>query len=153
MDMTPIRVSRRVGCSPAGAFHAFTTRMGEWWDPRLTPDPATYDGVLVEPRVGGDVRLVHLGQDPYLIGEVTAWEEGRRYAQTFTLALTHPTTLTVDFVGDESGTTVSLTHAGWSPQHGEDRAKFTEWPQLLDRFAAMVESAQGRVGPAQGPRQ
>lgn len=141
MDQGPIVVTRRVAATPTRAFVSFTTRMGDWWDPRLTPDPATYDGMRVEPRVGGTVSLVHEGRDPYPIGEVTDWQPGRRYAQTFTLALPDPTILAIDFTEDGDGTLVTLTHGGWGPGNADQRSKFTEWSQLLDRYADTAESS------------
>jgi len=138
MDQSPIVVSRTVACPPEDAFAAFTARMGEWWDPRLTPDPTSYDGILLEARVGGTVALVHHGQDPWPIGEIIDWEPGRHYAQTFSLALPAPTTLSVEFVPDGTGTTVILTHAGWVEENAAERSKFSEWPGLLAAYSEIV---------------
>jgi uncharacterized protein YndB with AHSA1/START domain len=138
MDQSPIVVSRTVACPPEDAFAAFTARMGEWWDPRLTPDPTSYDGILLEARVGGTVALVHHGQDPWPIGEIIDWEPGRHYAQTFSLALPAPTTLSVEFVPDGTGTTVILTHGGWVEENAAERSKFSEWPGLLAAYSEIV---------------
>jgi hypothetical protein len=141
MSEDPIVATRRVAVSASVAFVAFTTRMGDWWDPRLTPDPPSYDGIRVEPFVGGSVTLLHIERDPFPIGEVTEWEPGRRYAQTFTLALPEPTILRIDFVPDGDGTLVTLIHTGWGPGNSDHRSKFTEWPQLLERYAEAAESS------------
>ena len=141
MSEDPIVATRRVAATANVAFVAFTTRMGDWWDPRLTPDPPSYDGIRVEPWVGGSITLLHVEREPYQIGEVTEWEQGRRYAQTFTLALPEPTILKVDFVSDGDGTLVTLMHTGWGSGNADQRSKFTEWPQLLDRYADAAESS------------
>lgn len=133
----PIVATRHVDVDPVHAFEVFTERFGDWWDPRLTPDPGTYDGADVEEVEGGLVALHHDGED-YPIGEVLEWEIGARFAMTFHLSLPrdHPTTLTVDFTPSDGGTLVSLTHGGWEPDNVANRRKFTEWPHLLERFAA-----------------
>jgi 3-oxoadipate enol-lactonase len=121
------------------AFATYTQRFGDWWDPRLTPDPDTYCGAVIEPRVGGAVSLLH-GDDSYRFGEVLTWQPGQHFAQTFTLALdpTFPTTITVDFVRIEDGTRVTLTHGGWVEGNVGDRRKFGDWQRLLDRYAALA---------------
>lgn len=135
----PIVCSRRVQVDPVHAFEAFTERFGEWWDPRLTPDPATFEGADVEEVEGGVVALVHDGSD-YLIGEVLEWAIGERFAMTFHLSLPreHPTTIEVGFEPVDGGTLVTLTHGGWVPDNVALRSKFTQWPHLLERFAATV---------------
>jgi len=142
MDQSPIVVSQTVACPPEDAFAAFTARMGEWWDPKLTPDPASYDGILLEARVGGTVALVHHGQDPWPIGEIIDWEPGRHYAQTFSLALPAPTNVSVEFVRAGDGTIVTLTHDGWVEENAAERAKFSEWPGLLAAYSEIA----GRSG-------
>ncbi len=138
--LSPVLASTRVRVSPPDAFAAFTGGLGSWWDPRLTPDATTYRGAEVEGRVGGAVRLLH-GADAYEIARVTAWEPGARFGLDFWLALdpAHPTTVTVDFTPQEAGTLVTLAHGGWTPANGVHRAKFTEWPLLLARFAAHAD--------------
>lgn len=133
----PIVCTHQVDVDPVHAFEVFTERFGDWWDPRLTPDPATYEGADVEEVEGGLVALHHDGED-YPIGEVLEWEIGERFAMTFHLALPrdHPTELTVDFEPVDGGTQITLTHAGWEPGNAAQRHRFTEWPNLLARFAA-----------------
>lgn len=133
----PIMVARLVEVDAVHAFEVFTERLGEWWDPRLTPDPGTFEGADVEEVEGGVVALHHDGED-YPIGEVLEWEIGVRFAMSFHLSLPrdHPTTLVVDFTPADGGTLVTLTHGGWEADNAASRAKFTEWPHLLERFAA-----------------
>ena len=133
--LDPLVASAVVPLPPRNAFVAFTAHMGEWWDPVLTPDPATYTGVEIDPR--GEVALRH-GKDRYVFGEVTTWEPGAAYAQTFWLGHTpdHPTTLSVRFSEDPAGTRVDLEHGGWTDASVDARGKFTHWEDLLTRFAA-----------------
>lgn len=137
----PIVCSRRVQVDPVHAFEVFTEGFGEWWDPRLTPDPATFEGADVEEVEGGVVALHHDGED-YPIGEVLEWAIGERFAMTFHLSLPrdHPTRLEVTFEPVDGATLVSLAHGGWEEGNLGQRAKFTEWPTLLERFAATAVS-------------
>ncbi|WP_114905670.1 SRPBCC domain-containing protein [Ornithinimicrobium murale] len=135
----PIVCSRRVDADPVHAFEVFTEGFGDWWDPRLTPDPATFEGADVEEVEGGVVALHHDGQD-YPIGEVLEWAIGERFVMSFHLSLPrdHPTTLEVTFAPSGGGTLVTLAHSGWEPDNVAQRGKFAEWPTLLERFAATV---------------
>jgi hypothetical protein len=73
---------------------------------------------------------------------VTFWEPGERLAHSFVMAqdARHPSQVTVDFVNDGAGTRVKFAHGAWSDANVDARAKFTEWPVILDRFAALAES-------------
>lgn len=139
--MDPIRHLVTVACSPERAFEVFTADMGTWWDPAYSPDPASYTGIRVEPLVGGIVALVH-GGVPYPFGEVTAWEPGRRFAQTFTLAMdpAHPSSLEVWFEPEEDGCRVVFEHGGWNDGNASYRDRYRDWPHLLGRY---VEAAEG----------
>lgn len=140
-ELDPIVSSRLVRASPTEVFAALTEDLGAWWDPRLTPDAATYRGAEVERGVGGAVRFLHAGDRAFEFARVTEWRPGALLALSFWLALDpdHPTTVTVDLAAQEGGTLVTLAHGGWTPANGGSRRKFNEWPQLLQRFATLVE--------------
>jgi len=140
--MDPIRHQVRVACSPERAFEAFTVEMGAWWDPDYSPDPASYTGIRVEPLVGGIVALVH-GGAAYAFGEVTVWEPGERFAQTWTLAMdpSHPSSLDVRFEPVEGGCRVRLEHGGWNAGNAAFRDKFGDWPHLLGRYVEAAEAS------------
>ena len=133
--LDPIVAEAEVPLPTRDAFVAFTAHMGEWWDPVLSPDPATFTGVDIDPR--GEVALRH-GKERFVFGEVTTWEPGTAYAQTFWLghSADHPTTLTVGFVEAEVGTRVRLEHGGWSEATAAERARFDHWEDLMTRYAA-----------------
>jgi len=135
----PIVCTQEVDADPVHAFEVFTERFGDWWDPLLTPDPSSYEGADVEEVEGGLVVLHHDGED-YPIGEVLEWTIGERFAMTFHLSLPrdHPTELAVEFEPSEAGTLVTLTHGGWEQDNVAQRSKFTQWPHLLARFAAVA---------------
>jgi catechol 2,3-dioxygenase-like lactoylglutathione lyase family enzyme len=120
------------------AYQAFVDGFGRWWDPRLTPDEGSYRDAHVG-AVGEPVELIHEGFT-FPIGTVTDAAPGARYAQTFTLALDpdHPTTLAAEFAAVDGGTEVTLSHGGWTAANLSERARFTEWPNLLRRYAALV---------------
>ncbi len=61
MSFDPIRHEYVVDCSPDRAFDAYANRMSEWWDPKYTADPETFEGVSIDPRLGGEVIETHRG--------------------------------------------------------------------------------------------
>ena len=133
--LDPIVAEAEVPRPPRDAFVAFTAHMGEWWDPVLSPDAATFTGIDLDPR--GEVALRH-GTDRFVFGEVTTWEPGTAYAQTFWLGHSpdHPTTLSVSFTEVEVGTRVRLEHGGWTEATAGVRARFDHWEDLMTRYAA-----------------
>lgn len=135
--LDPIRHTLTVDASPERAFEVFTAGMGEWWDPVYTPEAASYTGIRVEPHVGGAVVLDHEDAE-YPIGEVTIWEPGVHYAQTFTLAIDedHPTTLDVRFTAHVEGTRIEFEHSGWVAGNAHCRRRFGDWPALLEGYVA-----------------
>jgi hypothetical protein len=121
----------------ATAFEAFTARMSEWWPEAYTPDPEAFDGVEIEPRVGGRVLMRMADGQDHQFGEVTAWDPGATYAQTWTLAQdpSAPSSLTVRFRDTDGGSEVLLEHGGWHEGNVAYRDKFGDWSLILDRFA------------------
>jgi hypothetical protein len=102
-----------------------------------TPDPDAFDGVLIEPSVGGRVLMRMSGGVEHQIGEVTAWEPGRTYGQTWTLAQdpASPSSLTVSFADTDDGSEVRLEHGGWHEGNVAYRQKFGDWALILERYA------------------
>jgi hypothetical protein len=135
----PIEHSYDLDCAPETAFDAFTRRIGDWWHPAYAPDGMT--GIHVAPAVGGPVMMRLADGSAYQWGTVTSWDRPGHYAQTFTLAQDpeHPSTLEVTIGARDGGCTVHFAHGGWTPGNLAGRARFTEWPILLDRFAAVAE--------------
>jgi hypothetical protein len=141
-DLSPISFDLEVACSAQQAFHTYTGRIADWWDPRYTASPETYEGVTIEPREGGRIFEHHRGGLEYEWGRVTVWEPERRLVHTFTLAQdpAHPSEVSVLFEPNGEGCIVRFAHGGWTADNVGDRKKFGDWPILLERFAALAES-------------
>ncbi|CAM3622622.1 SRPBCC domain-containing protein [Nocardioides zeicaulis] len=138
MSTDPVVAEVVVPGSPRAAFVGFTAQMGEWWDPLLTPDSATFTGISIDPN--GPVAMVH-GDEEYVWGRVMKWDPIGEYAQEFWLG--HPedeaTVLDVRFTDTGEGSTlVRLVHSGWTADTESLREKYTHWDDLLARFAAHV---------------
>lgn len=137
MSLEPIVAEVVVPVTPTEAFVGFTAQMGEWWDPMLTPDPATFTGISIDPN--GPVATVH-GDEEFEFARVMKWDPIGHYTQEFWLG--HPadeaTVVDVRFTEAPEGTLVRLVHSGWVPGTEELRATYTHWDQLLDRYAAHV---------------
>jgi hypothetical protein len=137
----PITHERALRCTAEQAFHVYTSRIGDWWDPRYTADAETLETVTIEQRQGGRVFATHsdLGVDDW--GEVTVWEPGRRLVHTFTLAQdpAHPSEVAVEFLPAGEGCRVRFAHGGWNEGNAAVRQKFGDWDMLLDRFAALAQ--------------
>ena len=136
-SLDPVVAEITVPVTPTEAFVGFTAQMGEWWDPQITPDPATFTGIAIDPQ--GDVALVH-GDEQYVWGRVREWDPGTRYTQDFWLghAEEDPTTLDVSFTEADGGTRVRVKHSGWSEGSEAIRENYTHWSALLERYAAHV---------------
>jgi hypothetical protein len=134
----PIVAEVTVPVTPTEAFVGFTAQMGEWWDPMLSPDPATFSSIAIDPD--GPVETVHDDDERYTWGRVTKWDPLGRLTMDFWLghAQEQPTTLDVTFTEVPEGTLVRLEHGGWAEGSDEVRAKYTHWDGLLARYAAHV---------------
>lgn len=135
----PIEHEYVVACSPGHAFNVFTLRIGEWWHPAYAPPGLT--DVVVGTSVGEGCYMRVADGSAYQWGTTTAWER-HHFAMDFTLAQDpdHPSRLDVRFDEAPLGeTTVRFSHAGWTAGNVAGRARFSEWPVLLERFIALAE--------------
>ncbi len=137
-QLAPIVAEVIVPVTPTEAGVGFTAQMGEWWDPAVTPEPATYSGIAIDPD--GPVEMLH-GDEHFPWGRVMEWDPIGRYTQEFWLG--HPedeaTVLDVRFTEAEGGATlVRLVHSGGLPGTEDLRAGYADWQRLLDRYAAHV---------------
>jgi len=73
----------------------------------------------------------------------SSWSRGRRIVHTSTLAQTseHPSEVSVSFVPRDAGCTVRFEHGGWDRGNAAFRSKFTDWPLILARVAALADAA------------
>jgi Activator of Hsp90 ATPase homolog 1-like protein len=146
-SLSPIVLELWLACPPDHAFAVYTERIGEWWDPRYTANPATLEAVAIEGRVGGRIYAIHSDLGRHNWGDVTVWEPGRRLVHSFTLAqdAEHPSEVRLEF-GPSSGlgSVVRFAHGGWSTENAAARAKFGDWQLLLDRFATLADGSFAR---------
>jgi len=144
MAVEPIRHEFDVDCTPEQAFALYTKRIGEWWPAEYSADPETLRAVTIEGRVGGRVFATH-AEDELTWGRITAWEPGRELGHTFTLAqdAEQPTDVSVRFAPSGDGCHVRFEHGGWDEGNLADRAKFSDWPVILDRFAELANRKAG----------
>jgi hypothetical protein len=142
-DLVPITHACTLRCAPDHAFKTYTSKISEWWDPGYTANPETFEGVTIEPRAGGRIYAMHSDLGEHHWGEVMVWEPGDRLVHTFVLAqeAADPSEVAVVFTRNETGgTDVHFAHGGWRESNAGVREKFSDWPILLDRFAALADS-------------
>ena len=107
-----VRVSVVVDLDPVDAFEVFTNEIDTWYrrGPHSFADPARAVGVRFEPGIGG--RLVEVYDketgEGRTIGEVTAWEPGRRLE----FVDSYQTEVDVTFQVENEATRVVLEHRG-----------------------------------------
>lgn len=137
----PIRHQLRVPVWPERAFELFTRRMGDWWR-NYNAHPDAFTGIDLEPRVGGRVAMLFDGYPDQVWGEVTVWNPPSVYEQTFWLAQDpeYPSRLRVTFSEERIGSTVRFEHGGWGPGNAAARARYTDWPQILQRYVTFCEA-------------
>lgn len=142
MDLSPIRFSLDLACSPEHAFAVFTGRIGEWWSPRYTSNPETLDTVVIEPVAGGRVFERHRDGDEFDWGHVVACVPGQSLVYSSTLAQdpAHPSEIAVTFSPRGTGSRFDFEHRGWDEANEGFRSKFRDWPALLGRFAELTQA-------------
>jgi hypothetical protein len=143
----PIVHTYRLPCSPADAFRTYVERIGEWWHPDYTIAPGSFSGIVIDPRVGGLIRTIFLDGPDDVWGTVTEWDAPNELAHTFTLAqrADAPSEVRVRFRRDGDGCAMTFVHGGWNAANAEYREKFSDWPIILDRLAALTRD--GRPPP------
>lgn len=149
----PVRKSIQVAAPPEKAFEVFTARMGRWWMPGHSLNPATAQkDVVIEPRAGG--RWYEIGADGSTCewGKVLAWEPPARVLLawqidgSWTYNATLETEVEVRFVPDGAGTRVELEHRNLERLGDAETVKGIGldggWATLIVRFAAFAEGKQ-----------
>jgi uncharacterized protein YndB with AHSA1/START domain len=150
-----ILVSIRVAATPARAFEAFTSEIGEWWRPnplfrftRKSPSVMSFGRGL-----GG--RLTETSSDGgvFEVGRITVWEPGARLVFTWrqqSFSADQITEVEVRFEGVGNETRVTVEHRGWDTvpaehvaRHGFPDAIFLQrhgewWQALLESYRARV---------------
>ncbi|CAG7573120.1 uncharacterized protein YndB with AHSA1/START domain [Barrientosiimonas humi] len=130
-------------CPAAQAFFVYVDGIGAWWPGTYTADPATFEGVTIEPRVGGRIYARYRGGQHDDWGEVTALEHGARLEHTFLLAHSSrtPSTVWVTFDDHDTGSRMVFRHGGWTSSNAFDRHRFSDWPVILGNYVEMVRAS------------
>lgn len=137
--ITPILVSTSLTVPPAIAFEIFVGEIDRWWrpGPYFWNDPARAVGMHFERGVGGRwlERWDTLGDENFVMGEITGWEPGTSLALTYhSLSLGNAGyPVTIQFEPTAEGTTITLSHDGWDA-YGDDAIP------ARDRYARGWES-------------
>jgi hypothetical protein len=145
----PIEHEYVVRCSPGRCFNVFTQEINDWWHPAYAPPGLTE--VRLGTIAGAPCYMRIADGSAYQWGTTTVWET-HHYAMDFTLAQDpdHPSRIDVRFEDSPLGETrMVFSHGGWTAGNVAGRARFSEWPILLDRFVALAE---GRELPPGLPR-
>lgn len=148
MSSGDVVLSYDLPASPPQAFLLYVDRIGTWWPGTYTADPATYERVIIEPRVGGRVFARHRAGVEYDWGHVTELEPGKRLRHTFNLAHASrvPSVVEVNFSDLDTGTRLTFRHGGWTSANAMDRHKFGDWPLILSGYVELVRAhASGRA--------
>jgi uncharacterized protein YndB with AHSA1/START domain len=115
-------VTVNVAVAPTAAFEVFTAEIDRWWrrGPKFRNTGTRRGFIRVEPHIGGRIfesfesdGETHVVQ----VGTVTVWEPARRLVFSWRNANFAPhesTEVEVQFAASSGGTTVTLTHRGWS---------------------------------------
>lgn len=143
----PIIVQRTIGASPDRVFEAFTR--GDLL--ALWMSPVGHAEVEVDPRVGGTLRVVMVGDGRRIehVGEFLEVHPPHRLVFTWQSDFTGgvPTRVTVELAGAGGATDLTLRHEllpqPAAPSHASG------WGAMLDRLAALVGGIrqEGPDGP------
>jgi uncharacterized protein YndB with AHSA1/START domain len=147
LSLDPITEKYDLACDPDHAFDVYARHIGDWWHPDYTEGAETFTEVTIEPHVGGSVIEHHSTGETHEWGRVTDWQPAQRLAYTSNLARAggDPGTITVTFTPiDNGGPAVDFGHGGWNDSNAHGRFKFTEWRNILDRFATMADTDPAR---------
>lgn len=135
-----------VSVDPATAFEAFTSEIGQWYrgGPHSWNDPARAVGIRFEPGAGGRLLELYEEGEPYVMGDVTVWEPGRRlvfeWHSDFMPPVDPPTEVEVRFEPIPAGTRVVLEHRGLERLPPEFAPTFASraWRPFMEWFREYV---------------
>lgn len=151
-----VRKSIFVKATPQRAFDVFTKEMSAWW-PLASHHVGKVDakGIVIEPRVGGNVMEVGVDDSTCTWGHVLEWAPPRRFTfsweidAAFKIDSSMNTRVEVTFTAERDGTQVELVHRGlraYGEKAGEMVAIFDSpggWTGLLAKFAEHAVAAAG----------
>ena len=123
------------------AFYLYVDRIGQWWPGAFTSDPATYERVVVEPRVDGRVLAQYRGHEDEW-GVVRRVEPGHLLEHTFSFAHASgvPSVVRVQMLDHDTGCRMTFRHGGWTRDNSTDRHRFNDWPIILSGYVDLVRA-------------
>ncbi|MDE9367377.1 SRPBCC domain-containing protein [Luteipulveratus sp. YIM 133132] len=125
------------------AFYLYVDRIGRWWPGTYTNDPAAYDRVVIEPRVGGRVLARYTGGHAEDWGTVRHLDPAGALEHSFNLSHRSgvPSVIRVEFSDHDSGSRMRFRHTGWNRDNSTDRHRFNDWPLVLSGYVDHVRRA------------
>ena len=127
----------------ADADHAFSVYVaGRWWPAAWSHDAATFERLVIPPRVGARVAGRYASGEEEQWGEVLEYVPGRKMQHTFTFAHSSgvPSVVTAEFAPRiAGGSDLYFRHGGWTQENAADREGFLNWIEQLDEFAESSE--------------
>lgn len=153
-----ILVAMRVPGPPERAFRVFTEEIGLWWrdNPLFRFTPRSPGTLAFEPpaadRPGRFVETLPNGET-FQIGEVTAWEAGRRLAFGWRQATFGPdqrTEVEISFEPVGAETRITVLHHGWDSVPQTHAAKHGMPAPLFDQrhgewWRTLLSALKGRL--------
>ena len=130
-DGDHVRITVLVAVDREVAFRVFTEEIDQWWRRGVKfRVSGKRPGVMrIEPRIGGrlfETIETEAGPREIETGQVTAWEPPARLVfewQGVNFAPNEKTEVEVQFTSSPSGTSVTLTHRGWSQIRSDHPAR------------------------------
>jgi uncharacterized protein YndB with AHSA1/START domain len=134
-------VSFRVDASPARAFEAFTSEIGEWWQasPLFMLTPRGDGRLRFEPGEGGRLVTEWATGKVFEIGRVSVWAPGERLVLSWRQAnfrADQSTELDIRFEAVGAQTRITIEHRGWDGIPRDHAARHGFELMLFQRRAA-----------------
>ena len=160
------RVTVMVAVPPQSAFEIFTGEIDQWWrrGPKFRHAGMRRGFIHIEPRVGGRIfESIESegGATVFEVGRIKVWQPPERLVFSWRNANFAPdeqTEVEVEFSPSPSGTSVTVTHRGWSrlrddhpARHGLVGAEFSRmiglwWGEQLSSLRELIGDP-GQHGP------
>jgi uncharacterized protein YndB with AHSA1/START domain len=159
------RVTVHVAVARAVAFRIFTEEIDQWWrrGPKYRHFIEARALICIEPRRDGRVfESVQTaeGETVFEAGRILVWEPPERLVFSWRLANFAPDEVTeveIGFAQTTNGTSVTVTHRGWSSlreghpaRHGRVGAEFARDTALW--WGGQMSAYRDRASPATGIR-
>ena len=158
------RVMVSVAVPPKSAFEIFTAEIDQWWrrGPKFRHAGTRRGFIHIEPRVGGRIFESIEGEGGSTVievGRVSVWQPPERLVFSWRNANFAPderTEVEVEFAPSPNGTSVTVTHRGWSSlrdghpaRHGLVGAEFSRmiglwWGEQLSSLRELVQDSDSR---------